>query len=449
VKKSNQIAAPQKNDQFQFHPSQLSGADRARHMTDALLDYNKGLIKNNPSGAKLKFEKLATSPFTFLRGTADLMYRDFHGTDADKSIVLCVGDVHLQNYGVMEADNGKLVWGINDFDEAQFAPFSWDVKRGAVSIVLAALEAGKFSKKARKKLAQAFAKAYINKIAESINKKKIPSVLSRSDCSKLIRSVLKEASAIKEKEWLKKRYLDPTVSSPRFRNTDEVFRIKTKRASLLKKVQKPLDHYLASLQKMNKKVPKKLKVIDVATKAGSGTASIGLWRYYVLVEGQIKKKSSLFILELKQERPSVLDPFVGNGLLTFSSHGSRVAYAENTHLPKANPFYGYTEVQGISYLVRKRSPFKRSVELKDLSNEKAFLSYVESCGKTLALAHLQSDEVLEDVYPDIAASILHTAHPGSFSDDISGFAVKMAEQVVRDWELYRDAHRKGLLGAKN
>ena len=384
-----------------------------------------------------------------MRGTADLMYRDFYGTDADKSMVLCVGDVHLENYGVMEADNGKLVWGINDFDEAQFAPFNWDVKRGAVSVVLAALETGRFGKKTRKKFAKAFAEAYIQKIEDSINEKKTPSVLSRSDCPKIIKSVLNEASAINEKEWLKKRYLDTNVSSPGFRNTDEVLRIETNRQALLKEFQESLDQYLIFLQKTSKRVPQTIRVMDIATKAGSGTASIGLWRYYVLVEGQRKKKSSLFILELKQERPSVLDPFVGNGLLTFSSHGSRVAYAESIHLPRANPFYGYTEIQGISYLVRKRSPFKRSVELRDLTKEKAFLSYVEACGETLALAHLQSDEVLQDVYSDIAASILHSIHPGTFSDDISGFAVKMADQVVLDWEAYREAHRQGLLEAKN
>ena len=46
------------------------------------------------------------------------MYRDLQGTDANMSTVLCMGDVHLENYGVMEREDDSLIWSLNDFDES-------------------------------------------------------------------------------------------------------------------------------------------------------------------------------------------------------------------------------------------------------------------------------------------------------------------------------------------
>ena len=113
---------------------------RPVQVREAILSSNRALLADSPAGARAKFEKISSSPFSFFRGTADLFYRDLAGTDLNRPAVLCNGDVHPENFGVSKGADGKLSFGLNDFDEAHPAPFSWDVKRGATGFELAARE---------------------------------------------------------------------------------------------------------------------------------------------------------------------------------------------------------------------------------------------------------------------------------------------------------------------
>ncbi|MGL1576695.1 DUF2252 family protein, partial [Vibrio parahaemolyticus] len=51
--------------------------------------------------------------------------------------VLAVGDLHVENYGTWRDAEGRLVWGINDFDEAFEMPYALDLLRLATSALLA------------------------------------------------------------------------------------------------------------------------------------------------------------------------------------------------------------------------------------------------------------------------------------------------------------------------
>ena len=55
---------------------------------------------------------------------------------ADAPAVIGVGDIHLENYGVWRDGEGRLVWGVNDFDEAAEMPYAVDVVRLAASAIL-------------------------------------------------------------------------------------------------------------------------------------------------------------------------------------------------------------------------------------------------------------------------------------------------------------------------
>src|SRR6267142_7133985 len=55
----------------------------------------------------------------------------------DAPPVRCVGDLHLENFGTWRDSEGRLVWGINDFDEAYRLPYTFDLVRLAASIILA------------------------------------------------------------------------------------------------------------------------------------------------------------------------------------------------------------------------------------------------------------------------------------------------------------------------
>jgi hypothetical protein len=80
------------------------------------------------------------SAFVFLRGTywrwAELILETCPGL-ASAPAVLAVGDIHLENFGTWADAEGRLVWGVNDFDEAARMPFAIDLVRLATSAALA------------------------------------------------------------------------------------------------------------------------------------------------------------------------------------------------------------------------------------------------------------------------------------------------------------------------
>ncbi len=51
--------------------------------------------------------------------------------------VLAVGDIHLENFGTWRDADGRLVWGVNDYDEAAEMPYALDLLRLATSALLA------------------------------------------------------------------------------------------------------------------------------------------------------------------------------------------------------------------------------------------------------------------------------------------------------------------------
>jgi Ser/Thr protein kinase RdoA (MazF antagonist) len=88
----------------------------------------------------VKHGKMREGAFAFLRAT----YWRWAETvlilcpeAADCPCVLAVGDIHLENFGTWRDADGRLVWGVNDFDEAAEMPYVLDLLRLAASALLA------------------------------------------------------------------------------------------------------------------------------------------------------------------------------------------------------------------------------------------------------------------------------------------------------------------------
>src|SRR5436853_799355 len=90
-----------------------------------------------------KHRAMSAGVFPFLRAT---FYRwaarwgSLAGDVARAPTVLAVGDLHVENFGTWRDAEGRLVWGVNDFDEAWPLPYTSDLVRLAASALLAAKE---------------------------------------------------------------------------------------------------------------------------------------------------------------------------------------------------------------------------------------------------------------------------------------------------------------------
>jgi len=95
------------------------------------------------SDLEIKHQEMADGLFSFLRAT---FYRWVQVwpevcSEPDKAPrVLGVGDLHVENFGTWRDSDGRLVWGINDFDEADQYPYTMDLARLATSALVAARE---------------------------------------------------------------------------------------------------------------------------------------------------------------------------------------------------------------------------------------------------------------------------------------------------------------------
>ncbi|MGI8990926.1 MAG: DUF2252 family protein [Bryobacteraceae bacterium] len=93
-----------------------------------------------PADLATKHQAMTSAPFPFLRGTFYRWMQLWPKVCADCAKapkVLAVGDLHLENFGTWRDIEGRLAWGINDFDEAYPGPYTLDLTRLAASAHLA------------------------------------------------------------------------------------------------------------------------------------------------------------------------------------------------------------------------------------------------------------------------------------------------------------------------
>ena len=96
-----------------------------------------------PQDLQLKHERMSSSPFLFFRATFYRWLQLWEEVCAhlqNVPNVLAVGDLHVENFGTWRDSDGRLVWGINDLDEACPYPYTMDLVRLATSALLAARE---------------------------------------------------------------------------------------------------------------------------------------------------------------------------------------------------------------------------------------------------------------------------------------------------------------------
>src|SRR6516165_2520047 len=112
-------------------------------ITRATAEYERwlgGRIALSAADLALKHEHMKEDAFSFLRAT---FYRwvqlwDDHSGDVAKApLVLSVGDLHVENFGTWRDSEGRLIWGVNDVDEACKLPYTNDLVRLAASATLA------------------------------------------------------------------------------------------------------------------------------------------------------------------------------------------------------------------------------------------------------------------------------------------------------------------------
>jgi len=351
--------------------------------------------------------------------------------------VLALGDVHPGNFGVMPSADNVPVFGVNDFDDAYYAPFTWDLKRGVVGFMLGAAEKSGLGHTKQRTIAERFVRGYIRGIAgyaadpteqdEQLRLDNAPPMIA-----KLIERTLRRPRA----EWLAETLLDEHQTG--FRTDDELVPVSSRRPEF----QDVVDRYV---RENDVAVPARangMRVKDVAERKGAGTASLGLTRYFVLIEGPRADGTDDLLLELKRARRSALAGLVPPSGFEVDGQGDRIRHAQRVHLVSGDVFYGSVDVDGHSFMVRERAPFRDDISLGSLSKTE-WKEYADICGRVLAHTHAMSDEhgrIDYDIEPAIMEAI---GQPDLFVDDLLSFADEAVARVRRDHASFVADHELG------
>src|SRR6266481_764201 len=109
----------------------------------ATRDFERWLAKQIPlvrRDVALKHAHMAELPFAFFRATFYRWLQLWHANCADvvgAPKVLTVGDLHIENFGTWRDLEGRLIWGVNDLDEAWPCAYTIDLVRLAASTYVA------------------------------------------------------------------------------------------------------------------------------------------------------------------------------------------------------------------------------------------------------------------------------------------------------------------------
>jgi hypothetical protein len=99
-----------------------------------------GHVRLVAADLELKHARMRAAVFPFMRATFYRwcqVWREVAAPESAATRVMAVGDLHLENFGTWRDVEGRLVWGINDFDEATRLPWTQDLARLAASAHLA------------------------------------------------------------------------------------------------------------------------------------------------------------------------------------------------------------------------------------------------------------------------------------------------------------------------
>jgi uncharacterized protein (DUF2252 family) len=389
----------------------------------------------------VRYGRMLASPFAFLRGSAVIMAQDLAATPDTGLRVQACGDAHLGNFGVFGTPERNLVFDVNDFDETLPGPWEWDVKRLAVSVVLAAGNLGIDGPQAEAVVRGAVG-AYRERMAELATLGPLDIWHQRVDVDTVL-GIARQARAKDLRRQLRVariRRRTSLTALPRLTTVVNGTRRIIDDPPLIGHVdpealdgRQMIAGYAGSLAPDRRPLLGRYQVLDTARKV-VGVGSVGT-RCYLSLLTDADGRSPIF-LQLKEALESVLTPHLGR---PESGHqGERVVTGQRIMQAASDMFLGWTRYRGHDYYVRQYRDMKGSVNL-EVMTPAGFSSYAEVCGRTLARAHARSGD---------AAMISGYLGAGPhFDDAISRFAEAYAAQVRRDYRQLTAAAGSGRITA--
>ena len=386
----------------------------------------------------VRYSRMKTDPFAFLRGAAAIMARDLSSGPVTGLRLQVCGDCHLANFGAYATPEGSPVFDVNDFDETLSAPFEWDVKRLAASLAVAGRVAGASDRESRL-LARISTKNYRRHLGQLALLSPLEAWSSRIDLA----SVIAEIDSPKIRRKIQKRRAAALKGASEHYglveriNGDWQIREKTPLVRHLSHhelhASQAFSSYAETLQEDRRVLLQRYHRRDIAFK----TAGVGSVGTFCAIGLFVSDDGAPLLLQIKEAQQSVLEAFAGAS--AYPNHGQRVIVGERMMQAAADIFLGWTRNP-----VNERYFYVRRLKDSRLANIGARLAAelpfdAALCGRTLARAHARSGDAV------VLSSYM--GDDSEFDKAIAEFAVAYTDQTERDWRALLGAIKAGRVSA--
>ena len=399
-----------------------------------------------PELISLRLERMLANPFAFYRGTAALQAADLSNSPVSGPEVVLCGDAHIGNFGVYASPQRQLVFDLNDFDEAAFGPWEWDVKRLITSVVIGARHNG-FDEDTVRQAALETVSNYRLGLRQILK-------LGASERYFMHSSVLREEGLRPSSQ----KALDRVVEASERRTSERVFAKITRQepdgsvviiedpptlTHVRQEISDALDDifaaYCATVSPDIAVLLKHYTPTD-AVRRVVGVGSVGTRCYLMMLTGPLGEP---LILQFKEATESVLTEFGQlprhtppglDAVLMDSHNGFRVVASQRVLQAVSDPFLGYVSVGGFTFYVRQFRDRNASFVLDDLPPN-PFTDYSRACGAVLARGHAQS--------PDAAIISGYLGNSATFDETIVEWALAYADVSYGDYQLLQESVAAG------
>ncbi len=409
-------------------------------------------LTRDPVLVPLRMERMLANPFAFYRGTAGLMALDLGRGPHSGIMVAACGDAHISNFGFFASPERKLVFDLNDFDEAAVAPWDWDVKRLVTSIVVGGMHA-EYSEREIRRAARQSLRAYRSGLTALQKTSPLERYYMHGNVDFARNSLSSEGQNLLHDavKAAGKRTAERVVRRTTDVGADGILRFVEHPPTMTRLDPSALGEGASRVElfaQYRETVPLDIDTVlaqyaptDLVRRV-VGVGSVGTQCFLQLLQGS---DGDALVLQVKEASTSVLEryggiaqpPRVTDGVAAHGQ-GFRVVNLQRILQAVSDPFLGHLQRGERDFYVRQFHDMKGSIELEGLAF-RPYLDYVRTCGAMLARAHAQS--------PTAGQIVGYLGTLNAAIDAIIEWSFTYARQSLRDFEAVRAAHPDALLHA--
>ena len=389
-------------------------------VVSAIAQFNRG---RDPERLALKYKALRRDAFSFFRGTCHLFWSEAPQSLWTSAVPVAwtCGDLHLQNFGCYKGDDRRVHFDVNDFDEAMAAPCYCDPVRLMCSILVAARKLQLDGAGAR-----ALCDGFVNAYAKALQGGKARSS-GRETAVGLIGNLQDAAGQRTRTELLDSR--TENLGGKRRLRTEGKKALPSDAAQRAR-----LAQFMTAFAS-HQANPAFFRLIDVARRI-SGTGSLGIERYVLLVEGKGSPDGN-YLLDLKEARPSVLVPYVTARQPKWKSEADRVVSIQCRMQSVSQAFLHSVEMNRKPFVLRGLQPARDRLDLADAKGDQAKLQMVVAAmGKITAWGQLRGSGWQGAAQAGELTAFGHAVD--TWRPALVELAESFAKRVDADWHAFRD-----------